>query len=120
PRRARGAGRARRRRHPRAAGRDLPAARRQRAVAHGARDLPRRLETKRPRACGGGGAGACRTTTGSTGKAPLADALHEAGIEDAAQPLLVEVATEDAFCYRGPAAWLRLAQQLPTTEHPVG
>jgi len=58
-------------------------------------------------------------TTGSTGKAPLADATRETGIEQAAQRLLVEVTAEDALRDRGAPSWLRLAEKPPASKHTV-
>ena len=58
-------------------------------------------------------------TTGSTGKAPLADATRETGIEQAAQRLLVEVTAEDVLRDRGAPSWLRLAEKPPASKHTV-
>ena len=57
-------------------------------------------------------------TTGSTGKAPLADATRETGIEQAAQRLLVEVTAEDVLRDRGAPSWLRLAEKPPASKDP--
>src|SRR5580765_202784 len=52
-----------------------------------------------------------RTTTGSTAKTLLAQSLCEAGIEDAAQVSLVQIAPQDVLGYLCASLWQCLAQE---------
>ena len=60
-----------------------------------------------------------RTTTGSTGKAFLAQSLREPGIEHAAQVGLVQIAPHDALGYVRTSLRQWIAQQAAPLEHAM-
>jgi len=60
-----------------------------------------------------------RTTTGSTGKAFLAQSLREPGIEHAAQVGLVQIAPQDALGYVRTSLRQWIAQQAAPLEHAM-
>ena len=60
-----------------------------------------------------------RTTTGSTGKAFLAQSLREPGIEHSAQVGLVQIAPQDALGYVRTSSRQWLAQQAAPLEHAM-
>jgi len=60
-----------------------------------------------------------RTTTGSTGKAPLVNPLREARVQHLAEMRFVEILAQNPLCYLYTSPRLRIAEQATTGEHPM-
>ena len=60
-----------------------------------------------------------RTTTGSTGKASLAQSLREPGIEHAPEVRLVQIVPQDALGHACASSWQGVAQQAAVLEYAM-